>query len=76
MLTNDSTICKLCINNYKTKHFTHYKKESKTYTAYTENLHTLREDIERKFENGLGVLMPIRGINGFARYSDTVLTFC
>lgn len=41
------------------KHFTHCKKESKTYTAYTESLHTLREGIERKFENGLGVLMPI-----------------
>ncbi|AMQ80899.1 hypothetical protein CKU_0311 [Staphylococcus aureus] len=26
------------------------------------------------FENGLGVLMPIRGVYGFARYSDTVLT--
>ena len=56
-LTNKFKLCNLCINNLK--HFTHCKKESKTYTAYTESLHTLREDIERKFENGLGVLMPI-----------------
>ena len=46
-LTNKFKLCNLC------------KKESKTYTAYTESLHTLREGIERKFENGLGVLMPI-----------------
>ena len=37
----------------------HNKEESKTHPAYTESLHTLREGIERKFENGLGVLMPI-----------------
>ena len=46
-LTNKFKLCNLCI------------KESKTYTAYTESIHTLREGIERKFENGLGVLMPI-----------------
>lgn len=39
--------------------FKHDKKESRTYTAFTESLHLLREDIERKFENGLGVLAPI-----------------
>ena len=58
-LTNKFKLCNLCINNYKTKHFTHCKKESRTYTANTESLHKLREGIERKFENGLGVLIPI-----------------
>lgn len=37
----------------------HDKKESRTYTAFTESLHWLKEDIERKFENGLGVLASI-----------------
>ncbi len=57
-LTNKFKLCNLCINNLKNILHT-VKKESKTYTAYTESLHTLREGIERKFENGLGVLMPI-----------------
>ncbi|CQD30009.1 hypothetical protein SCAPIOD80084 [Staphylococcus capitis] len=38
MLTNHFLLCNLSINNYKTKHFTHYKKESRTYTAFTESL--------------------------------------
>lgn len=57
-LTNKFKLCNLCINNFKSILHT-VNKESKTYTAYTESLHTLREGIERKFENGLGVLMPI-----------------
>ena len=67
-------MCNLSENKFEIA--THSNKESRTYTADTESLHLLKEDTERKFENGLGVLMPIWGVNGIARYSDTVLTFC
>jgi len=67
-------VCNLKCNKFEIA--THSNKESRIYPADTESLRLLKGDTERKFENGLWVLMPIWGINGFARYSDTVLTFC
>lgn len=76
MLTNFFASCKVFFIKAQDNKFKHCKKESKTSPAFTESLCSLREGIESAFENGLGVLVPIRGITGFARYSDTVFTFC
>lgn len=37
----------------------HDNKESRTYTAGTESFRPLKGSTERKFENGLGVVMSI-----------------
>lgn len=37
----------------------HDNKESRTYTAGTESLQLLKGGAERKFENGLGVVVSI-----------------
>ena len=85
MLTNDSEPIYNVVINKKQNIFhqewqlnivsKHDNKESRTYTAGTESFRPLKGGTERKFENGLGVVVSIWGINGGARYSATVLTF-
>ena len=56
-LTNKFKLCNLCINNFKS--ILHTVKRKVKLTLLIQRVFTLREGIERKFENGLGVLMPI-----------------
>lgn len=51
LLTKVILMCNLSDNKFEIA--THSNKESRTYTADTESLHLLKEDTERKFENGL-----------------------